>query len=141
MVYILLQFLIHNFDNVKESYKSRSATESAIILPSHHTTVVGTGISLSIPYGYELQVRSRSGNSLNKGYVVANSPGTIDSNYRGEIGVIIHNNSPESIILKLGDKVAQGVLCEVPIANFIPVKVLDNNTTRNTSGFGSTDKK
>lgn len=108
-----------------------------IIVEPHQTILAKTGLYMAVPKGYELQVRPRSGNSLKKGYIVANSPGTIDSNYRGEIGVIITNNSNYNIKISIGDKVAQGVLCEVPIATFNVVEDLDD-TTRGTGGYGST---
>lgn len=101
--------------------------------------LVGTDLYMAIPKGYELQVRSRSGNTLKEGYVVGNSPGTVDSPYRGEIGVIIQNNGREIVTISIGDKVAQGVITEVTQADFSVVEDLDS-TTRNEGGFGSTNK-
>lgn len=98
----------------------------------------GCGFSLEIPNGYELQVRSRSGNSLKKGLIIANSPGTIDSDYRGEIGVIITNLSNGIMLVKKGDKLGQGVVKEYYNANFIEVNEL-GYTERGEGGFGSTN--
>jgi len=98
-----------------------------------------TGLYINIPNGLEIQIRPRSGNSINKGYTCLNSPGTIDSDYRGEIGVIIVNLSEETIIIKHGDKIAQGVLCPVFQANFELVDNL-NDTTRGDGGFGKSDE-
>lgn len=99
--------------------------------------LVGTGIYMEVPEGYELQIRSRSGNTLKKGVVVANSPGTIDSGYRGEIGVILSNTTPYLAKVSFGELVAQGVIKQVEQANFIKVETL-SETDRGEGGFGHT---
>ncbi len=119
-----------------------------VIAPGE-TVLVKTGFKISIPMGYEVQVRSNSGNSLKKDLVVANSPGTIDSNYRGECGIILHNNkifnyvygsrTEDFIVIKHGDKIAQLVLCPVLKCVWDEVDFLDE-TTRGDGGYGSTEK-
>ena len=103
------------------------------------TQLIRTGLSMEIPVGYELQIRPRSGLSLSTKLRVANSPGTIDSDYRGEIKIIIENIGDNEVLINQGDRIAQGVLCKVPQANFIEVDKLDE-TERGDGGFGSTDK-
>lgn len=102
--------------------------------------LIGTGLKVSIPKGYMMDVRSRSGNALKKGLVVANSPGTIDSDYRGEIGVILANIGQATLYIAIGDKVAQGVLMRCNKIDFKLEEILDS-TERNEGGFGSTDAK
>lgn len=99
-----------------------------------------TGLYVAIPEGLEIQVRSRSGNAINKGFACLNSPGTIDADYRGEIGVIITNLSEETIVIEHGDKIAQGVLCPIFQVNFELVDNLDE-TARGDGGFGTSDTK
>jgi dUTP pyrophosphatase len=108
-----------------------------IIVPAHESVLVKTGLSMAIPNGYEIQVRPRSGISLKTPLRVANAPGTIDSDYRGEVCIIIHNTSDSGYEITKHTRIAQGVLKEVPQANFIEVNELDD-TTRGDSGFGST---
>ena len=110
------------------------------------TKLVKTGLSFSIPKGFELQVRPRSGLSLKTPLRVANSPGTVDSSFRGEVCVIIHNTEqyPTGInegqyLIKKGDRIAQGVICPVFKAKFVEVEELDE-TQRGEGGFGSTNK-
>lgn len=100
--------------------------------------LVRTGIALEIPTGYEGQVRPRSGNALTKHYTVLNTPGTIDSRYRGEIGVIIYNADRNNYVeIHEFDKIAQLVINEIPTPLiFEEVNELDN-TDRGTGGFGS----
>jgi len=92
--------------------------------------------------GFEIQIRSRSGLALNKGLIVLNEPGTIDSDYRHEIGVILYNSSPFEVEVKLGDRIAQGVICTVVDkwnASFITVdKFNDEEEIDRKGGFGST---
>jgi dUTP pyrophosphatase len=101
--------------------------------------LIKTGIAVELPQGYEGQVRSRSGLSLKQGLVVLNSPGTIDEDYRGEIGVIIHNVDFECHQIKKGDKIAQLVINKV---EKFPIEVVTEltNTDRGSGGFGSTGK-
>jgi len=102
--------------------------------------LVGTGLAFEIPKGYEMQIRSRSGLALKKGVVVVNAPGTIDSDYRGEVGVILINHGGAGFIVETGDRIAQGVISKVEQATFKVVQEL-SDTTRGEGGFGSTGKQ
>ena len=99
--------------------------------------LVKTGLSFQIPSGYEVQIRSRSGMALKHGVCVLNSPGTIDSDYRGEIGVILYNVSETPFDIPRGMKIAQGVLAPYVRATFQGTLQL-NQTTRGEGGLGST---
>lgn len=99
--------------------------------------LVKTGLSMAIQRGYELQVRPRSGLALKHGITCLNSPGTIDSDYRGEIMVLLINHSKEDFHIKKGDRIAQAVLKEVVQASFEQVSEL-SSTKRGLGGFGST---
>lgn len=109
-------------------------------IPPHKTVLVKTGISVAIPVGYEIQVRPRSGLSLKTELRVANAPGTIDSDYRGEICVIMSNTGNLTQTIKKGDKIAQLVIAPVPMIEWVEVDEL-SSTERGEGGFGSTDKK
>ena len=98
---------------------------------------VATGLSLAIPEGYEIQVRPRSGLALKHGITVPNTPGTIDSDYRGELKVILINHGAEPFVIARGDRVAQLVLAPVVQAAWDEVPELDA-TERGAGGFGST---
>jgi dUTP pyrophosphatase len=102
--------------------------------------LVPTGVKINIPFGFEVQVRTKSGLALNQGIMVLNSPGTIDEGYTGEIKVIIFNTNPESITINKGMKVAQAVLTRCVQGrniNFVKVDSFDEKD-RNENGFGST---
>lgn len=99
------------------------------------TALIKTDIALELPEGYEAQIRSRSG-LAKRGITVANSPGTIDADYRGPIGVLIHNSTAASFIISKGDRIAQMVIQRVPEAALVEVTEL-SNTDRGTGGFGS----
>ena len=98
---------------------------------------VATGFAVAIPQGYEIQVRPRSGLALKKGITVPNSPGTVDSDYRGEVKVILLNHSEDNFQIQRGDRIAQLVLAPVTIAAWDEVEYLDE-TQRGEGGFGST---
>jgi len=98
---------------------------------------VATGLALAIPQGYEIQVRPRSGLALKHGITVPNTPGTIDSDYRGELKVILINHGPEPFVIARGDRIAQLVLAPVVQAAWDEVEALDA-TARGAGGFGST---
>lgn len=102
--------------------------------------LVRTGVRIAIPRGYEGQVRPRSGLALKQGIAVVNAPGTIDSDYRGEIGVILVNLGSEKVTLGVGERIAQLVLCPVARAAVLVVDELDE-TERGGGGFGSTGSK
>jgi len=112
-------------------------TPRMAILPGERV-LIPTGLAMAVPYGFEVQVRPRSGNSLKKGLGVLNSPGTIDQDFRGEVGVILINLSDHMVTINDGDRIAQGVLCPVYQADFVVVDQL-NETKRGAGGFGSTD--
>jgi dUTP pyrophosphatase len=115
-----------------------SSMEDYIIFPGE-TVLVKTGLYFDIPEGYELQIRPRSGVSFKTGLRVANSPGTIDADYRGEVKVIMCNQGSNIEKISKGDRIAQGVFAEVPKATFILDEQL-SETERGAGGFGSTGK-
>ena len=112
------------------------AAEDATIAPGQRHAVA-TGLSVAIPAGYEIQVRPRSGLALKHGITVPNTPGTIDSDYRGELKVILINHGAEDFGIVRGDRVAQLVLAPVTQATWDEVDKLDD-TARGAGGFGST---
>jgi len=111
-------------------------TESMILKPLERA-IVKTGLFIALPVGYEAQVRPRSGLAAKKGVTVLNAPGTIDADYRGEIGVILVNLSNEEFIIADGDRIAQLVIAQYTQANWKEVTVLEE-TERGAGGFGST---
>jgi dUTP pyrophosphatase len=112
------------------------AAEDATIAPGARHAVA-TGLALAIPAGYEIQVRPRSGLALKHGISVPNTPGTIDSDYRGELKVILINHGAQAFAVRRGDRIAQLVLAPVVRAVWSEVAALDA-TERGTGGFGST---
>lgn len=114
-------------------------TRGYIKLRAFERILFGTGLSVALPEGIEMQIRSRSGMALKKGLVVMNQPGTIDPDYRGEIGVILYNSTPHLSTVLLDERVAQGVFNKVVIPTFELVDALDE-TDRGAGGFGSTNK-
>ncbi|MEO0062129.1 MAG: hypothetical protein RLZZ08_689 [Pseudomonadota bacterium] len=112
-----------------------SAEQVTIAPAARHA--VATGLSVAIPAGYEIQVRPRSGLALKHGITVPNTPGTIDSDYRGELKVILINHGAEPFAIERGDRIAQLVLAPVTQAAWAEVAALDE-TARGTGGFGST---
>lgn len=116
-----------------------SIEKGYLFLRAGERVLLGTGIKMKIPKGFELQVRSRSGSSLKRGLVVTNSPGTVDSDYLGEIGIIIMNTTPYLAKIELGEALAQGVICPIEQVSFKQVTELPN-TVRGEGGFGSTNR-
>jgi len=114
-------------------------SESRILKPLERS-IVGTGLFIELPIGVEAQVRPRSGLAAKKGVTVLNAPGTIDSDYRGEIGVILVNLSNEDFVITNGERVAQLVISKHERAEWIVVKEL-SKTIRGDGGFGSTGTK
>lgn len=102
--------------------------------------LIPTGIKMAIPVGYEVQVRPRSGLALKHGITIPNSPGTIDSDYRGDVGVILQNSGSEPFEIKKGDRIAQMVLAEYKTAQFNITDKL-SETKRGAGGFSSTGVK
>ena len=114
-----------------------------VVIPPGETTLIKTGLFVAIPIGYEIQIRPRSGLSLKSSFRVANAPGTVDSDYRGEVCIIGQNLSKsESFLVQTGDRIAQMVLQQVPVINWVPVstKIELPNTERGAGGFGSSGK-
>lgn len=106
-----------------------------IVLKPFQRFAIPTGIKIELPKGYEAQVRPRSGMALKQGITCLNSPGTIDSDYRGEIKAILINLSNENQIINNGDRIAQLVIQQIEKANWIQVSVLEQSA-RNEGGFG-----
>lgn len=115
-------------------------TTTKMLLAPKETYIFSTGLAFEIPEGYEMQIRPRSGLSAKTKLRIANSPGTIDSDYRGEVGIIVDNTGNEPIVIEIGERIAQGVIKEVIKANFVEVNEIDN-TKRGKGGFGSTGTK
>lgn len=109
------------------------------VVPAHGRVLVPTGMFIAVPSGYEAQIRPRSGLALKKGITVLNTPGTVDADYRGEVGVILFNTSDEDFPIEAGDRIAQIVLNKVEQINWIEVDELDE--TDRSGGFGSTNIK
>jgi len=116
-----------------------SLSEPRVLKPLERT-VVGTGLYIELPIGYEAQVRPRSGLAAKKGITVLNAPGTIDADYRGEIGVILVNLSNEEFIIRDGERIAQMVIAKHERAEWHDVVEL-SETIRGEGGFGSTGVK
>lgn len=116
-----------------------SLTESRTLKPLERT-IVGTGLFIELPIGYEAQVRPRSGLAAKKGITVLNAPGTIDADYRGEIGVILVNLSNEDFTINNGERIAQLVIAKHERAEWEVVEEL-SSTDRGEGGFGSTGTK
>ena len=117
----------------------RAYLEDPIVLKPLQRVLVKTGLFISLHPGYEAQVRPRSGLALKKGISVLNSPGTIDSDYRGEIGVILINLSDSDFMINTGDRIAQMVIAKHETISWKVVDELDNSL-RGDKGFGSTGK-
>lgn len=118
----------------------RAFLETPIVLNPLERVVVKTGLFLEIPQGYEVQIRPRSGLASKHGITVLNSPGTIDADYRGEIGVILVNLSNKSFTIENGERIAQMVFAKYEKGEFFKVETL-SESTRGEGGFGSTGIK
>ena len=118
----------------------RANISEPITLKSLERTIVKTGLFIELPIGYEAQVRPRSGLAAKKGITVLNSPGTVDADYRGEIGVIVINLSAEDFIIEDGERIAQMVIARYEQAEWQEVEVLED-TERGAGGFGHTGVK
>jgi len=117
----------------------RAAIEAELTITAGGRALVPTGIAVAIPAGYEGQVRMRSGLAHDRGLALLNAPGTVDSDYRGEIRVIVANLGTEPVTIRRGDRIAQLVFSPVERARFERVKELPPSA-RSTEGFGSTGK-
>ena len=118
----------------------RANISEPIILKSLERTIVKTGLFIELPIGYEAQVRPRSGLAAKKGITVLNSPGTVDADYRGEIGVILVNLSNEPFVVENGERIAQLIIAKHERAVWIEADEL-TETSRGEGGFGSTGVK
>lgn len=117
----------------------RAHLDTPIVLESLERAIVPTGLFIELPIGYEAQVRPRSGLAAKHGLTVLNSPGTIDADYRGEIGVILVNLSNTAFTIQDGERIAQLVIARHERVNWQPVELL-TETERGTGGFGHTGK-
>ena len=145
----MVRILVKKFDkNIKlPTYKTSGSsgmdlmayTKNTITISPGKTAIIPTGIAVAIPRNYEIQIRPRSGLAAKKNISVLNTPGTIDSDYRGEIKIILINLSKRSFVVKSGDRVAQMVLCPIVKGKLQEVKKLPK-TVRGKEGFGSTGK-
>lgn len=125
------------------SRNPKNPTENSIILKPNGRALIKTGLKpMNIPDGYEIQIRPRSGVSLQKGLLFPNSIGTIDNDYRGDMGIIVSNHTKERIVIRHGDRIAQGVLCPIMQVSIIDgtniTDVKFEETERGENGFGST---
>jgi len=116
-----------------------AAVHNPVAIKPGNIELIPTNLSVEIPEGYEIQVRPRSGLAAKYGIGIVNAPGTIDSDYRGEIKIILINFGKEDFIIQAGDRIAQFVVSKVYTAKFEEVKTL-NNTKRGEGGFGHTGK-
>lgn len=118
----------------------RANISEPITLKSLERTIVKTGLFIELPIGFEAQVRPRSGLAFKKGITVLNSPGTVDADYRGEIGVILVNLSNEDFVIENGERIAQLIIAKHERAEWLEVAEL-SETARGEGGFGSTGVK
>ncbi len=115
----------------------RANLEQPVVLKPLQRCLVPTGLYIALPSGYEAQLRPRSGLALKKGITLLNTPGTIDADYRGEIGIILVNLSSEDFVIEDGERIAQMVIARYEQAEWKEVEIL-NETERGTGGFGHT---
>ena len=118
----------------------RANLDEPITLKPMERRLIPTGLHIALPAGYEAQIRPRSGLALKKGITVLNSPGTIDADYRGEIGVLLINLSQEAFIVNDGERIAQMIIARHEQGEFVAVEVLDE-TERGEGGYGHTGVK
>lgn len=144
-VNISVSRLPHNRDLPLPSYETpqsagmdlRAAVASTVEIPPGGRALVPTGLKIALPEGFEAQIRPRSGLALKKGITLPNSPGTIDADYRGELGIILLNTSEEAFVIERGDRIAQMIVAPVIQARWNEMESLDE-TARGEGGFGST---
>tara|TARA_B100000686_G_scaffold101382_1_gene108569 strand:- start:16275 stop:16730 length:456 start_codon:yes stop_codon:yes gene_type:complete len=117
----------------------KAAINNPIILKKNERKIIPTGIKVEIPKGYEIQIRPRSGLAIKYGITILNSPGTIDSDYRGEIGIITINHGNEDFKIMPNDRIAQMVIAKIIYAKISKVDKL-SDTKRGSKGYGSTGK-
>ncbi len=145
---LLIKRLSNSFNNIplpayatdgSSGMDVRAALEKPITIEKGKIALIPTNLSVEIPKGYEIQVRPRSGLAIKHGIGVLNSPGTIDSDYRGEVKIILFNFGDEDFIINSGDRIAQLVLAEVVVAEIEETNKL-NSSERGKGGFGHTGK-
>ncbi len=140
--------LAHGADLPLPSYEStsaagmdlRAAVSERMSLAPGARALVPTGLAIALPDGFEAQVRPRSGLALKQGVTCLNTPGTIDADYRGEVGVILINHGTEPFEIERGDRIAQLVIAPVTQGSWVEVETLDQ-TSRGSGGFGSSGKR
>ena len=118
----------------------RANIDEPIVLKPLERKLIPTGLYISLPVGYEAQVRPRSGLALKHGISVTNTPGTVDADYRGQVGVILINLSNEDFVVEEGERIAQMVIAKHERAEWLPVEELDE-TERGAGGYGHTGTK
>jgi dUTP pyrophosphatase len=118
----------------------KASLDIPLTLQPLQRTLIPTGLFVEIPTGYEIQIRPRSGLAIKQGITCLNSPGTIDSDYRGEIKIVLINLSSEEQVINPGDRIAQMIIQKVERAEFEQVEIL-NETERASGGFGHTGKQ
>ncbi|MCD0464333.1 dUTP diphosphatase [Flavobacterium sp. ENC] len=135
------QHALPNYETIASAGMDlRANLNESITLKPLERTIVKTGLFIELPIGYEAQVRPRSGLAAKKGVTVLNSPGTVDADYRGEIGVILVNLSNEVFVIENGERIAQLIIARHERAEWIEVEEL-SVTSRGEGGFGSTGVK
>lgn len=147
-VNIQVKRLPHGADLPLPTYESaaaagmdlRAAVSEQVRLEPGARALVPTGLAIALPQGFEAQVRPRSGLALKQGVTCLNTPGTIDADYRGEVGVILINHGSEPFEIERGDRIAQLVIAPVTQGTWVEVESLDE-TSRGSGGFGSSGKR
>ncbi len=132
--------LPHYETNASAGMDLRASIQEPVVLRPMERTIIKTGLFMELPIGFEAQVRPRSGLAAKKGITVLNAPGTIDADYRGEVGVILINLSNEDFTIENGERIAQMVIAKHERATWEQVEEL-SSTVRGEGGFGSTGVK
>ena len=126
--------------SMSAGFDLRANLEESVTLKAGDRMLIGTGLFIALEPGYEAQVRPRSGLAVKKGITVLNAPGTVDADYRGEIGVILYNASKEDFIIEPGERIAQMVIAKYEQISWEQVEILDE-TERGDGGYGHTGVK
>lgn len=126
--------------SMSAGFDLRANLEEPVTLKAGDRMLIGTGLFIALAPGYEAQVRPRSGLALKKGITVLNAPGTVDADYRGEVGVILYNASKEDFVIEPGERIAQMVIAKYEQISWEQVEVLDE-TERGDGGYGHTGVK
>lgn len=126
--------------SMSAGFDLRANLEEPVTLKAGDRMLIGTGLFIALEPGYEAQVRPRSGLALKKGITVLNAPGTVDADYRGEVGVILYNASKEDFVIEPGERIAQMVIAKYEQISWEQVETLDE-TERGAGGYGHTGIK